>query len=110
MRTRNNRIQCWLNDKEAESFEKHVKKSGLSRESYIRMLLAGHVPRTAPPLEYHQLIHELNTIGNRMTQIAARADATGFFLADEYQKNVRELSQTLLNIQAALTLPERMTG
>ena len=34
MRKRNVHIQFWLDKKEAEAFQKKVKKSGLSREAY----------------------------------------------------------------------------
>mgnify|MGYP006874288707 CR=1 FL=1 len=36
MRKRNVHIQFWLDKKEAEAFQKKVKKSGLSREAYLR--------------------------------------------------------------------------
>ena len=54
------------------------------------------------------MMRELHAIGNRMNQIAARANATGFFLAEEYAANVRELNAALLKIQAAVVLPEMM--
>ena len=54
-----------------------------------------------------QLLRQLYAIGNNMNQIAARANSTGFFLADEYARNADELRQALLEIQAAFTLPER---
>ena len=36
MRKRNVHIQFWLDKKEAEAFQKKVKKSGLSRDVYKR--------------------------------------------------------------------------
>ena len=36
MRKRNVHIQFWLDKKEAEAFQKKVKRSGLSREAYLR--------------------------------------------------------------------------
>ena len=41
MRNRNIRIQLWLNKKEADRLDKSVKKSGLSREAYLRHLING---------------------------------------------------------------------
>jgi len=43
-----------------------------------------------------------------MNQIAARANATGFFLADEYASYVREFRKAVLEIQRAVTQPERI--
>ena len=44
MRKRNVHIQFWLDKKEAEAFQKKVKKSGLSREAYLRHLVNGLEP------------------------------------------------------------------
>jgi hypothetical protein len=49
MRKRNVHIQFWLNRKEAESLDKKVRRSGLSREAYLRHLIDGVVPQDAPP-------------------------------------------------------------
>lgn len=108
MRTRPKRIWAHLSEQEYAFFKKQIKRSGLSQEGYLRMLISGHVPRELPPLEYHRLIRQLLAIGNSLNQIAARANATGFFLADEYKKNAQELQKTLLEIKAEMTQPERM--
>ena len=47
MRKRNVHIQFWLDKKEAEAFQKKVKKSGLSREAYLRHLVNGLEPSAA---------------------------------------------------------------
>ena len=49
MRKRNVHIQFWLDKKEAEVFQKKVKRSGLSREAYLRHLVNGLEPQDAPP-------------------------------------------------------------
>ena len=41
MRKRNVHVQFWLDKKEAEAFNKKVKRSGLSREVYLRHLING---------------------------------------------------------------------
>ena len=107
MRTRPYRIWAHLSEREYAVFRANVKRSGLTQESYIRLLLSGHTPKALPPIEYHKLLRQLYAIGNNMNQIAARANSTGFFLADEYARNADELRRALLEIQAAFTLPER---
>ena len=105
---RNIKITFRLNAKEHQRLKKSVKKTGLSQETYIRTLLDGYTPKEQPPPDYYSMMRELHAIGNRMNQIAARANATGFFLAEEYAANVRELNAALLKIQAAVVLPEMM--
>ncbi|MEG0681613.1 MAG: plasmid mobilization relaxosome protein MobC, partial [Eubacterium sp.] len=83
-------------------------RSGYSQEAYIRSLIEGYVPRELPPADYHSMVKELRAIGNRMNQIAARANATGFFLTEEYAQNARRLFDEILEIRAAVVLPEKI--
>ena len=70
MRKRNVHIQFWLDKKDAEAFQKKVKRSGLSREAYLRHLVNGLEPQDAPPPDYYAMMRELHGIGNNLNQIA----------------------------------------
>ena len=74
MRKRNVHIQFWLNKKEAEAFQKKVKKSGLSREAYLRNLVNGLEPQDAPPPDYYAMMRELHGIGNNLNQLTVLAN------------------------------------
>ena len=97
-----------LNDKEYQALMKKVKKTGLSRETCLRQLMNGYTPKELPPPDYHGMMRELNAIGNSINQIAARANATGFFLAEEYAGYMDEFRDAVLNIQRAVTQPEKL--
>ena len=71
MRKRNVHVQFWLDKKEAEAFNKKVKRSGLSREAYLRHLVNGLVPQDAPPPAYYDFMRELHRIGGNLTGKAA---------------------------------------
>ena len=107
-RFRNIQINLRLTAAEREELRRKAGKTGLPQSIYLRMLIHGQRPKELPPLEYYQLMRQLLAIGNSLNQIAARANATGFFLADEYKKNAQELQKTLLEIKAEMTQPERM--
>ena len=104
MLKRNIKITFRLNAKEHQRLKKNVKKTGLSQETYIRRLIEGYVPKELPPIDYHAMMRELNAIGNSMNQIAAR----GFLLANEYASYVHEFRKAVLEIQRAVTQPERI--
>ena len=106
MLKRNIKITFRLNAKEHQQLKKNVKKTGLSQETYIRTLLASYAPKELPPPDYHSMMRELNAIGNSINQIAARANATGFFLAEEYAMYMQEFRRAALAIQRAVTQPE----
>lgn len=108
MATRNIKVTVRLNSKECQKLKKNVKKSGLSQETYIRTLLDGYAPKELPPPDYHSMMRELNAIGNSINQIAARANATGFFLAEDYAVYMKEFTRITLDIQKAVTLPTKV--
>lgn len=108
MRKRNIQVMVHLNSKEYQDLMKKVKKTGLSRETYLRQLMNGYVPKELPPPDYLGMMRELNAIGNSINQIAARANATGFFLAEEYAGYMDEFRNAVLNIQRAVTQPEKL--
>ena len=70
---RNIVIKIRLSKKEANSLNKRVKKSGISRESYIRHLINNLILTAVPPPDYYTMMRELHAIGNNLNQIAQKA-------------------------------------
>lgn len=89
MRKRNVAILFRLNRKEAEALDKKVKKSGLSREAYLRHLISGMVPRDAPPPDYYSMMRELHRIGNNLNQIAQKAHILNVLDVQRYDRDMR---------------------
>lgn len=108
MRKRNIRIQVWLNQMEKEQLLNGAKRTGLSRERYLRSLVNGYMPKELPPPDYYVMMRELRAIGNNLNQIAARANATGHIDKAVFQYEANRLRKAMLEIQAAVTLPERI--
>lgn len=108
MRKRINQIIVRLDADENEQLKKKVKKTGLSQEAFIRSLIDGYAPKQLPPPDYHAMMKQLRAIGNRVNQIAVKANTTGFIHAKEYAAITDELREAMLRIQAAVTQPERI--
>ena len=105
MSIRNTEIKVRLSRKEAEALQKRVKKSGLSREAYIRHLISGSVPRDTPPADYYSMMRELHGIGNNLNQIAMKAHVLNVMDAQRYDLEVRRLEAAIMNITKAVILP-----
>ncbi len=75
MRERKHTLMLYLSDKEYEHLERNLKKTGISKSSFIRKLILGIEIRPRPPDEYLRLIREVNAIGNNINQIAHIANA-----------------------------------
>jgi len=108
MQKRNIEIKLRLDKKEAEALNKRVKKSGLSRESYLRHIINGLVPTDAPPPDYFSMMRELHGIGNNLNQIAQKAHVLNVMDVGRYDEAVKSLDRTILNITNAVMLPRKL--
>ena len=105
MRNRNVHIQFWLNRKEAEMLDKKVRRSGLSREAYLRHLVNGFIPKEMPPADYYSFMRELHAIGNNLNQIAQKAHVLQVMDGQRYDEEVRKLEAVIRKVTDAVILP-----
>ena len=105
MRKRNVHIQFWLNRKEAEALDKKVRRSGLSREAYLRHLINGVVPQDAPPPDYYAMMQQLYRIGNNLNQIAQKAHTLNVIDVQRYDAAVTQFEAAMKEITEAVVCP-----
>ena len=108
MQNRTVEIKCRLNRKEADALNKRVKKSGLSREGYLRQLINGLVPTDAPPPDYFSMMKELHAIGTNINQIARKAHVLNAVDVKRYDENVAALNRAIVSITNAVMLPRKL--
>lgn len=108
MNNRKVEIKVRLNRKEAEALDKRVKRSGLSREAYLRQLISGFIPRDAPPPDYFSMMRELYRVGNNLNQIAQKAHVLNVIDVQRYDASVRDFEQAVKKITDAVILPQPM--
>ena len=100
-------IKVRLNEKEAEHLNQQVEKCRLSREAYLRHLIAGVVPREAPPPEYFAFMRELHYVGNLLNQIAQKAHVLNVIDAKRYDEGRRQWEAFIREVTAAVILPAK---
>lgn len=105
---RNIQMPFRLNRQEAQKLNKLVKKSGLSREAYMRHLISGVIPKEAPSPDYHSMMRELHHIGNNLNQIALKAHNLNLIDAERYEKEVAAFKRALETITNAVIRPTPM--
>ena len=93
-RNRDSQLNIRMSQSEMDKLSRNARRSGLSKSNYIRMLLNGYVPKESPPIEYNELIRIMTDIHSELK----------LQYTDETAK---ELQTAILQLQAALTLPER---
>lgn len=96
------KIDLRLSSQELEYLNKNVRKTGLSREGYLRKLIYEIQPKESPPAEYFEILQDLRQINNNLNQIAVKANAIGFVDTAEYWKNVKWLQKSVGRIMEAL--------
>ena len=78
MRKRNVQILFRLTEEEAEHLNELVRKSGRSKEAFLREMVKGYQLCEKPDPEFYRIMRELSAIGNRINQLAVKANALGF--------------------------------
>ena len=106
MSKRSIEIKVRLNKKEMETLNKRVKKSGLSRESYLRHLINGSVPRDAPQPDYYSMMRELYRIGNALNQIAHKAHTLNVIDVQRYDVGICMFEAAVKNITESVVEPK----
>ncbi len=107
MRKRDIRAQVWLNEAESQRLRDNAKRTGLSQENYLRSMINGYTPKELPPVDFFNLIRELRAIGGNINQLAAKANTTGYVNEASFEREAAHLRKAILEIQKAVTLPER---
>jgi len=101
MRTRQNRIEFYLNDREYAKLDRAVKRSGLTKSTYLRHLVNNRIPQDQPPKEYWDFLEEARGISKHIRDIAYTANATGNIDASRYDyfcEEVRNLYMKLFEM------------
>ena len=109
MRSRNIRLQVWVNEKELAMLDRKAQRSRLTRAAYIRQLIRGYIPRDAPPPDYYAMMRQLYRIGNNLNQIAQKAHVLNVIDVQRYDAGVRQFEEAVRTITKATILPRKMS-
>ena len=101
-RNRKNQVILRLNDAELKRLDEWSAAANMSRSNYIRQLIAGFQPVAFPPVEYRQVIDELQHIGINMNQLATKAHSLGFIDEPEYRRNATRVWRIVAELSTQL--------
>lgn len=107
MRNRKVQILFRLTDDEAEQLHELVRKSGRSREAFLREMVKGYQLCEKPDPEFYKIMRELSAIGNRINQLAAKAYVLGFVDTPMLNEEARKWHEFQINIRKKYLLPRR---
>jgi len=107
VRKRNVQILFRLTEEEAEYLYELVKKSGCSKEALLRSMVKGYRLCEKPDPEFYKIMRELSAIGNRINQLAAKANALDFIDTPMLREEVRKWHDFQLDVRKKYLLPKR---
>ena len=84
-------IKAYLDDSEYEYFRRIAEATNHTNSHLVRRLLQTTVFVEFPPVEYREIIDQLEHIGINLNQLAYKANALGFIDEPEYRKNANEV-------------------
>lgn len=109
MSTRNHDLHLRLNDDEYNKLCRLVSKSGLSREAYLRQLIAGLQSRDLPPPDFRPMMRQLYNCGNSLNQIARKAHALNVIDVQKYDEAVSMFHTAVQELNRAILEPAKLT-
>jgi len=101
-------IKLRLSENEFQYLNRRVKKSGVSREGYLRHLIRDRIPPDLPPPDFYATLRELQHISRNLNQIARKAHTVGAIDVGRYDENVAVLHRTMLQLMDAIMSPRRL--
>ena len=107
MRKRNVEILFRLTRREAQELDKKVKKSGLSREAFLRAMIEGYQLHEKPGSAFYETMRQMSAIGNNLNQIAAKANALGFVDQPLYEKEALKWRKFQTEVKEKFLVPEK---
>jgi len=108
MRKRDIPIRVRLNEVEADHLYGLVKKSGRSREAFLRAMIEGYQLCEKPDPEFYKVMRELSGIGNNINQLAAKANTFGFVDVLMLEEESKKWHQFQLSIREKYLLPKKV--
>lgn len=107
MRKRNVQILFRLTEDEAEQLYYLVRKSGRSKEAFLREMIKGYRLCEKPDPEFYQMMRELSAIGNRINQLAVKANALNFVDTPMLREEARKWHEFQIDIRKKYLLPTK---
>lgn len=100
-------VRLRMSQKEADDLNKKVKLTGLTKSSFIRVLIKGYIPKPKPDKEFYVLLRKLYAVCNNINQLTAKAHTLNF-IDVPMLKEIKSQHENLLDeIQKKYLAPDK---
>ena len=109
MRKRNVPILFRLTEEEAEYLFSLAERAGRSRQALLQSMVMGY-RLCEPDPEFYKIMRELSAIGNRINQLAAKANALNFVDTPMLYDEAKRWRDFRLDVSRCYLVPRKMSG
>ena len=95
-----------LSPSEAKTLDARVKKCKVSREAFLRHVIAGSIPREDPPIDYYHMMEEIYNTRSLLEFMLEDSRAKGFS-AKELELINNKIDTLILDITKAVIEPKQ---
>ena len=89
-------VRLRMTQEEADDLNKKVRLTGLTKSSFIRVLIAGYIPKPKPDKEFYVLLRKLYGVCNDISQLTAKEHTLNFIDAPML-KEIKNQHENLLH-------------
>jgi len=100
-------IRIQMTQKESEDLNKKVEVTGLTKSAFIRVLIAGYIPKPKPDSEFYVLLHKLYAVCNNINQLTAKAHTLNFIDVPMLKEIKNQHENILDEIQKKYLAPDK---
>ena len=87
-----------------------AERSGHSRQALLQSMVMGYRLCEKPDPEFYKIMRELSAIGNRINQLAAKANALDFVDAPMLREEAKRWREFRLDVSKCYLLPRKQKG
>ena len=91
-------VHLRLSEKEYRALEKNRAKCRLSQQTYLRKMCLNEKPKEQPPVEFFQLLNNLDKIKDELYRIAVIAEKIGLIDQTMYWQNIKKLDNQISDL------------
>lgn len=100
-------IRIRMTQEEADDFNKKVAITGLTKSAFIRVLIAGYIPKPKPDPEFYVLLRKLYAVCNDINQLTAKAHTLNFIDVPMLKEIKNQHENILDEIQKKYLAPDK---
>ncbi len=107
MRTRNIKINIFLNEEEKRIYDEKVKKSGLNKSEFFRKIILDYKLKEQPDEKFYEILTQLRGMATNLNQIARSCNRYGYVNNDKYIPLSHKIEDLVLSLQDVYIVPHK---